>query len=101
MASAKSLEDLRKKIDEIDRKILDLVNERGKIALEVSGHKKQNSLSVYDPAMEKQIEKVLNETNPGPLSNSFVISIFREIISGCRALQNRDLLKKMMTTPSS
>jgi len=87
MASAKSLEDLRKKIDEIDRKILDLVNERGKIALEVSGHKKQNSLSVYDPAREKQIEKVLNETNPGPLSNSFVISIFREIISGCRALQ--------------
>lgn len=87
MASSKTLQDLRNSIDEIDRKILELVNERGRIALEVSGHKKENSLSIYDPAREKQIEKKIKETNPGPLSDSFVISIFREIISGCRALQ--------------
>lgn len=87
MTSSKSLEDLRKNIDQIDKKILELINERGKIALEVSGHKKENSLSIYDPAREKQIEKILKDNNPGPLSDSFVISIFREIISGCRALQ--------------
>lgn len=87
MASSKNLQDLRKSIDEIDRKILDLINERGRIALEVSGHKKENSLSIYDPAREKEIEKILREMNPGPLSDSYVLSIFREIISGCRALQ--------------
>lgn len=87
MTSTKSLKDLRKRIDDIDKKILDLINERGRIALEVSGHKKENSLSIYDPAREKQIEKLLREHNSGPLSDSFIISIFREIISGCRALQ--------------
>lgn len=87
MASSNNLETLRKRIDEIDKKILELVNERGRIALEVSSHKKENSLSVYDPARETQIQKSLCEQNPGPLSNAFILSIFREIISGCRALQ--------------
>lgn len=88
MATKKSLSQLRKKIDDIDSKLLKLINERGKVALEVSGHKKANSLRVYDPAREKEIEEKLKIKNPGPLSNDYVLSIFRELISGCRALQH-------------
>ncbi len=87
MTSSKGLDNLRKEIDDIDRKILELVNKRGEIALEVSRHKKENSLSVYDPARERQIERKLRESNPGPLSDDCVVSIFRQIIAGCRALQ--------------
>ncbi|MGI9554164.1 MAG: prephenate dehydratase [Thermodesulfobacteriota bacterium] len=78
---------MRKQIDGIDEKILDLINKRGKIALLVSEHKQQNSLKIYDPGREKEIEKKLLEKNPGPLTNEYVISIFREIVSGCRSLQ--------------
>lgn len=87
MASSKNLDTLRKKIDDIDEKILRLINKRGEIALKVSDLKKQNSLRIYDPAREKEIEGKLGEKNPGPLSNDYIVSIFREIISGCRALQ--------------
>lgn len=88
MAKKKPLSQLRNKIDDIDSKLLELINERGKVALDVSSHKKENSLRVYDPAREKEIEKKLRNKNPGPLSNEYVLSIFRELIAGCRALQH-------------
>ncbi len=88
MKSSKSLSGLRVKIDIIDEKILDLINERGQIALEVSKQKQKNSLNIYDPAREKEIEDKLRLKNPGPLSNDYVLSIFKEIVTGCRDLQN-------------
>lgn len=88
MSREKDLNKLRLKIDEIDSKILDLVNERGKIALEVSTHKKANSIRVYDPVREKEIEEKLKKKNTGPLTNEYILSIFKEIIAGCRALQH-------------
>lgn len=88
MAAKKDLKKLRKKIDDIDSKILNLINERGKIALEVSSHKKANSIRVYDPTREKEIEEKLKKENSGPLSNEYVLTIFKEVIAGCRALQH-------------
>ena len=88
MKSSKSLSGLRKKIDEIDEQILDLINQRGEIALEVSLQKQKNSLKIYDPAREKEIEEKLRKNNKGPLTNDYVLSIFKEIVTGCRGLQN-------------
>lgn len=88
MSSKKNLEKLRDEIDKIDDKLLNLINKRGTLALEISKHKKENSLRVYDPAREKEIEDKLADKNTGPLTNEDVISVFREVISGCRALQH-------------
>lgn len=88
MGSSEDLEKQRARIDEIDRKILELLNERGRIAVEISKLKRENSFNVYDPAREREIEKNIKNENPGPLSTDSVISIFREIISGCRSIQN-------------
>ena len=57
MKSSKSLSKSREKIDIIDEQILDLINQRGSIALEISSQKQKNSLKIYDPAREKEIEK--------------------------------------------
>jgi chorismate mutase / prephenate dehydratase len=89
MGSSEDLENRRKRIDEIDRKILELLNERGKIAIEISKLKRENSFTIYDPAREIEIERNIKRTNPGPLSADSVLSIFREIISGCRSLQKQ------------
>ncbi len=89
MGSSEGLENLRKRIDEIDRKLLELLSERGRVAIEISKLKKENSFSVYDPAREREIEKNITKINRGPLSKESIISIFREIISGCRSIQNR------------
>jgi chorismate mutase / prephenate dehydratase len=87
MGSAEDLEVLRKKIDKVDDKILELLNDRGRFALEISKFKKKNSSSVYDPVREREIERQIKRRNAGPLSDESVVNVFREIISSCRSLQ--------------
>src|ERR1700758_621152 len=87
MGSSEDLENSRKRIDEIDRRILDLLNERGRIAIEISRLKQENSFNIYDPAREREIERNIKKANSGPLPTDSILSIFREIISVCRSLQ--------------
>jgi chorismate mutase/prephenate dehydratase len=87
MGSSLNLEDLRKRIDEIDKKILEFLNERAKTAIQISKLKQENSFNVYDPAREREIERKIKKANLGPLSQTSVISIFKEIISACRSIQ--------------
>ena len=87
MGSSANFDKLRKKIDSLDGEILNLLNQRGDIALEIRKLKMENSLGVYDPVREKLIEEKLRELNKGPLFDESVLNIFREIISACRLLQ--------------
>jgi chorismate mutase/prephenate dehydratase len=87
MGSSDNLEKLRKKIDDLDREVLGLLNRRGEIVLGIGELKTENNVGVYDPVRESQIEKRLREMNPGPLSDDSVLRVYREIISACRALQ--------------
>jgi len=88
MSSQTGLKNLRKKIDDIDDRLLDLLNERSQIALKISKQKKRGSHEVYDPVREKEIEIKLKKNNRGPFPTDSIISVFREIISACRSLQN-------------
>jgi|GEM_PF-317489 len=81
------LKELRNRIDVINREILALLNERARVVLEIGELKARNSMEIYDPAREKEIENKLAQINTGPLSDEAVIKIFREIISACRDLQ--------------
>lgn len=87
MGSSTNFDKLRNKIDSLDQEILDLLNERGEIALEIRKLKMENAVGVYDPVRERLIEKKLKELNSGPLPDDSVLKIFREIISASRALQ--------------
>ena len=88
MGTSEDLEILRSRIDEVDKRILDLLNDRGRFAIEISKLKRMNSYNVYDPAREREIKRNLSRRNQGPLSHESIISIFRDIISACRSLQN-------------
>jgi len=74
-----TLEHLRKQIDEIDRNLMTLLNERARIVQQVAEVKKNNNLSGFDPSREKRIIDNLQRINSGPLSNRDVESIMREI----------------------
>lgn len=82
-----TIETLRNKIDTIDHEILVLLNERAVAAAEIGKLKEKQGLNVYNPEREKIIEEKLKRDNPGPLTDSSVIKIFREIISACRSIQ--------------
>ncbi len=81
------ISDLRKKIDSIDAKIVEMINERAECALEIGRIKKKGTKSIFAPEREKQVLSGVLKNNRGPLSDGTVSAIFREVISACRALE--------------
>ncbi|RJG04030.1 prephenate dehydratase [Noviherbaspirillum sedimenti] len=83
------LKPLREQIDAIDAQILDLLNRRARVAEEVGHVKAETNAPVFRPEREAQVLRGVAERNPGPLNGSDVQTIFREIMSACRALERR------------
>ncbi|MBA5690005.1 prephenate dehydratase [Rugamonas apoptosis] len=83
------LKPLREQIDAIDAQILDLLNRRAKVAQEVGHVKAETMAPVFRPEREAQVLRGVAERNPGPMGNHEVQTIFREIMSACRALEKR------------
>lgn len=82
-----SLDELRAKIDALDARILELLNERARTAMEIGKIKHSNNAAVYVPEREKAVYEKLLALNQGPLPEAAVKSIYREIISCIRALE--------------
>ena|SRR4030043_1714758 len=85
------LKEKRKKIDLIDRKLLSLLNQRLRIALETVKIKKQMGKKIYDPKREKEIlERLrlrLRSRNKALLKEKDLEKIFSTIIKVCRQSQ--------------
>ncbi|MEL0167540.1 MAG: prephenate dehydratase [Pseudomonadaceae bacterium] len=92
MSDEDQLKALRKRIDTIDEKILDLISERATCAQTVA-QVKQKALEpgvkpvFYRPEREAWVLKHIMELNKGPLDNEEVARLFREIMSACLALE--------------
>src|SRR5438270_8621808 len=81
------LKQLRGQIDKLDIQILKLVNERASLAGNIGRIKNDHGSEVFSPAREEEVLNNVIEANKGPLDEGTVRAIFREIISGSRALQ--------------
>ncbi|MGL4392115.1 MAG: chorismate mutase [Fusobacteriaceae bacterium] len=80
--------ELRKKIDEVDTKILTLIEERTKYVKEVGKLKGKNNSKIYAPEREEEIfNKLSQESNV--ISYEKIRAVFTEIISVCRDLEKR------------
>jgi chorismate mutase/prephenate dehydratase len=78
---------LRKKIDEIDKKIIELLNKRAETSKEIGKIKKKGKKNIYVPDREKEIYTKISYNNKGPLLNNALKSIFREIMSASLSLE--------------
>jgi len=85
--AATSLRSLRTHIDKLDLQILKLVNERASLAAEIGRIKNNHGTEVFSPAREEEVYVNVLEANKGPLDEGTIRAIFREIMSGARALQ--------------
>jgi chorismate mutase / prephenate dehydratase len=81
---------LRLAIDEIDEKIMDLINRRLRLAQQIGRVKKQGGLQVSDLRREKEIIDRLLQKNRGPLDDDGLEHIFATIITEGRKIQNTD-----------
>lgn len=83
------LKPLREQIDAIDAQILDLLSRRGRLAQEVGHVKAETDAPVFRPEREAQVLRGVAERNGGPLNSHDLQTIFREVVSACRALEKR------------
>lgn len=83
------LEALRTAIDEIDRRILDLVAERVRVVLSVGDYKREHELPVYDPERERSMIERLGRAAPKPLDEETVRRIFERLIDESRRIEQR------------
>ncbi len=85
------LKKLRERIDEIDLKILELLNERAKIAKVIGELKKKSKSPFHVPERERAIFERILKINEEKFSNLFppeaLVHVFREIISACLSLE--------------
>jgi len=82
-----TIEDWRRKIDEINRKLVELLNERSKCAIEIGKIKKTQNLGVHDPEREREVLRLVNEANTGPLKTEGLQRLFERIMDECRQVE--------------
>jgi len=81
------LDAVRIRIDKLDKKLVDLLNERASLVVEVGKLKRAAGLPIYTPHREAQVLEKAIRANQGPLPNRTLEGIYRELMSGSFTLQ--------------
>jgi chorismate mutase len=94
--------DLRKKIDELDRKLAALLNERAAAAVEIGRLKRNTSLPVYEPDRERAVIANVQQSSTGPLSQRDLAQIYERIMDVMRSIQKHEIVpdSELATRPA-
>ncbi|MGA3210092.1 MAG: chorismate mutase [Terriglobales bacterium] len=79
--------DWRRQIDDLDRKLVDLLNQRAAAAREIGRLKQAANFAIYEPAREREIYANICRVNHGPLPDSKLIQVFERIVDVMRNFQ--------------
>ncbi len=82
-----TIDDLRRRIDELDRKLVELLNERANCAVEIGRLKRANGLPIYQPEREQEILENAERVNQGPLDDRAIRRLFERILDEARSLE--------------
>ena len=82
-----NISDWRRRMDEIDKKLVELLNERCQCALEIGHLKQQAHIPLYQPAREKEVLSNAEGNNQGPLKDAAIRRLFERIIDEARAAE--------------
>ncbi len=87
MQNKKTIKELRQEIDAVDDRILELLNSRAALVIDVGRLKSVKKDEFHVPSREREIYERLAGHNNGPFPNEAIKSVFREIISASLALE--------------
>ena len=82
-----SIDDWRDKIDAIDKKLVEMLNERARYADEIGKIKEQMGMEAYSPKREKEVLDNVIKHNKGPLNDLALRRLFERIIDESRKLE--------------
>ncbi|HUA18248.1 MAG TPA: chorismate mutase [Bryobacteraceae bacterium] len=88
--SMEKLAECRRQIDQVDRQILGLLNERTAIVHEIGRIKQTLALPIYEPKREEQVFENITSANRGPLTADALKRIFERIIDEMRTIQRNN-----------
>jgi chorismate mutase len=87
------LEEYRVLIDNVDRRIVALLNERTLVVEDIGRVKREAQLPVYEPKREDQVFANITSANHGPLTTQAVRGIFERIIDEMRGIQRQRMIR--------
>jgi chorismate mutase len=85
------IEGWRKRIDELDLRLVDLINQRAECAVQIGRLKRNSSMPIYEPDREKIIYENIARNNPGPLSNMQLRQVYERLIDVMRQIQRDEM----------
>jgi len=87
MSEEKSMEDWRRRIDELDLQLVQLFNERSQCAIEIGHIKRRLGIDVYSPQREAQVIANVTAANRGPLDREAIRRLFERVIDESRRIE--------------
>jgi chorismate mutase len=85
------ISDWRKKIDELDRKLVELLSQRAHAAHEIGKLKRAVGMPIYEPDREKAVFENVRKINPGPLPDRDLLCIDERIMAIVRQIQLEEI----------
>jgi chorismate mutase len=86
------ISDWRKKIDDLDRQLTALLNERASAAVEIGRLKRNTNLPIYEPEREKQVIASVQRASQGPLAARDLAQIYERIMDVMRSIQKHEIV---------
>jgi len=84
--------DWRKKIDEIDRKLVELLNQRAQAAQEIGRLKRNTKMPIYEPDRERAVFDNVRQVSQGPLPELDLTQIYERIMDVMRKIQKEEIV---------
>src|SRR5579871_1757366 len=82
----------RRKIDEIDRKLVEMLNQRAEAAQEIGRLKRATKMPIYEPDRERIVLDQVQEANQGPLQHRHLMQIYERIMDVMRNIQKDEIV---------
>ena len=82
-----NIDEWRRKIDDIDRQLVHLLNERSRCVVEIGRIKNASGEALYQPDREKQVLDAAARMNPGPLPDAAIRRLFERILDEARSVE--------------
>jgi chorismate mutase len=85
------ISDWRKKIDDLDRKLVELLSQRAQAAHEIGKLKRDAGMPIYEPDREQAVFDNVRRINCGPLPDHDLLNIYERIMDIMRQIQREEI----------
>jgi chorismate mutase len=93
------ISDWRKQIDELDRKLVELLNQRASAAIGIGRLKRNTDLPIYEPQREREVIEHVQKVNGGPLAGRDLAQIYERIMDVMRSIQKHEIVPEPKPAP--